>query len=515
MKKIDIKNSPSAASVIPNGNVKNPTNPKAAPTDFWKSIGNVIALQKQAPPLQPRDRSQPIPLSFAQMRLWFFEQLEPGTATYNMPTVLRLAGALDVAALERSFNEIVRRHEVLRTTFAATDGQPFQVIAPSLILTVPVVDLRSLAFEARQSEWQRQAEEEIQKPFNLSKDSLLRVKLLRLGEEEHIFVLTMHHIITDAWSVEILLRELWELYEAFRRGERSPLTELPLQYADFASWQRQWLTGEVLASQLSYWKQHLSGELPVLDLPFDKPRPTVQNYRGASQSLMLPAALSESLKALSRDCGVTLFMTLLAAFQTLLYRYCGQEDIIIGSPIAGRNRSEIQNLIGFFVNTIVLRSHLAEAATFREVLFRARDAALGAFAHPELPFEKLVEELQPERHLGRNPIFQVWFNMLRENRDRAEKAGLTVEVMRSPQVVAKFDLTLAAVESPEGLFLEFSYNTDLFEAATIARMLSHLQNLLAEIAIDLDTPIARLSLLSAAETDELLAHFNAPLEEEF
>jgi hypothetical protein len=344
------------------------------------------------------------PASFAQQRLWFIDQLVPGNAFYNVPTALRLTGSLDLSALGQTFNEIVRRHEALRTRFGMVEGQLVQVIptescpnaptaasesfTPTLTINLPVIDLRDLPLEEREFQAKQLVTEESQRPFNLATGPLLRLLLLKLDETEHILLLNLHHIISDDWSIGVLIRELSTIYAAFALEQPSPLPELPLQYADFAHWQREWLQGEVLETQLAYWRQQLDS-IPILNLSTDRPKLAIQSYRGATQFLELPPSLSEALEKLSQRQGVTLFMTLLAAFQTLLYRYTQQEDIVVGSPIANRNRSEIESLIGFFVNTLVLRSNLSDNPTFQELLGRVREVTLGAYAHQDLPFEKL------------------------------------------------------------------------------------------------------------------------------
>ena len=357
------------------------------------------------------DARERIPLSFAQQRLWFLDQYEPNSSVYNIPSALRLKGSLDIAALEQSLNEIVRRHESLRTTFAAVDGEPLQLIAPALRMSVPITDLTHHSASDREHEAQRLATEQAREPFDLSQGPLLRVLLLCLGQDDHVLVLSMHHIVSDGWSRGVFYHELSMLYQAYTQGNPSPLSELPIQYADFAVWQRQWLQGEVLEDQLSYWKKQLAGAPALLQLPTDRPRPAVQSYRGAVQSIELSQELTQGLQALSARQGVTLFMTLLAVFQTLLYRYTGQNDIVVGSPIANRNRAEIEGLIGFFVNTLVLRTDLSGNPTFKELLTRVRETALGAYTHQDLPFEKLVEELHPQRSLSRSPLVQVLFNL--------------------------------------------------------------------------------------------------------
>ena len=349
------------------------------------------------------------PCSFAQERLWFLDQLFPGSPLYNIPAALRLSGALDVEALTRGLNEIVARHESLRTTIVAVDGQPLQFIDRRASVSLPVVDLGGLPQSEREGRARRLVEEEARRPFDLARGPLLRAGLLRLDEEDHVLLLTMHHIVSDEWSSGIFYGELATLYEAFRAGRPSPLGELPIQYADFAIWQREWLQGEVLEAQLSYWMEQLGGVPALLELPTDRPRRAEQTDRGGWESLGLPREVSERLRALGREEGATPFMTHLAAFQVLLYRYTGQEDILVGTPIANRNWAEIEGLIGFFVNTLVLRGKLTGNPTFREFLGQVREVCLGAYDHQDLPFERLVQELQPERSMSRSPVFQVAF----------------------------------------------------------------------------------------------------------
>jgi amino acid adenylation domain-containing protein len=447
------------------------------------------------------------PASFAQQRLWFLDQLFPGNTFYNVATALRLKGSLNASALEETFNEIVRRHEALRTTFRMLDGQPVQVIAPSLTIPLPLIDLRHLPAPEREAETRRIATEERSRPFDLSQDSLLRVMLLQLDASEHVLLLNLHHIICDGWSIGVLIRELGTLYPAFANNTRSPLPELPIQYADFAEWQHEWLQGEVLETQLGYWKQQLDN-IPSLNLPTDKPRPATPTYRGATQFLELPKSLSEELEALSQRQGVTLFMTLLAAFQTLLYRYTQQSDIVVGSPIANRNRREIEGLIGFFVNSLVLRTNLSGNPTFLELLSRVREVALGAYAHQDLPFEKLVEELHPERNLSQHPLFQVAFSLQNTPIEALELPGLTLSHLDFDNPSAKFDLEFHLWESPEALRGQVIYSTDLFDDATITRMLGHFQTLLDGIVANPEQSLCELSLLTAAERQELLIDWN-------
>jgi len=441
-------------------------------------------LGLQAPPILPRTQNENLPLSFGQQRLWFLDQLVPDAPIYNISLAYRVTGRLNVLALEQSLGEIVRRHEALRTTFTAVDGQPIQVIAPEIDLKLPVVDLREIAETEREEEVKRLATQEAQQPFDLTTGPLLRVKLLRLDEAEHVLLLTMHHIVSDGWSLGVLMRELAVLYEGFSTGKPASLPELPIQYADFAIWQREWLQREVLESQLAYWKQQLGGELPVLELPTDRPRPPVQTYRGARQSFELSKELTDALKALSRREGVTLFMTLLAAFKTLLYRYTGQEDIIVGSPIANRNWREIEGLIGFFVNTLVLRSEFGGTPSFRDLLGRVREVALGAYIHQNLPFEQLVRELKKKRDLSRSPLFQAVFDLQNVLIPTLEFSGIVLKPLEIDHETAQFDLILTMTDTAQGLTGYFQWNTDLFDFYTVTSIMIYFQTLLREIVIN-------------------------------
>ena len=447
------------------------------------------------------------PASFAQQRLWFLDRLFPGNSSYNVSAALRLTGSLNLAALEQTFNEIVRRHEALRTTFRMLEGQLVQVIAPSLTIPLPVVDLRNLPATEQESETQRLATEERSRPFDLSSEPLLRVMLLQLDSSEHVLLLNLHHIVSDGWSIGVLIRELGTLYTAFANNQPSPLPELPIQYADFADWQREWLQGEVLETQLAYWKQQLDN-LPLLNLPTNRPRPATPTYRGATQFLELPKNLSEKLEALSQRQGVTLFMTLLAAFQTLLYRYTQQSDLVIGSAIANRNRYEIEWLIGFFVNSLVLRTNLSGNPTFLELLDRVREVALGAYAHQDLPFEKLVEELHPERNLSHHPLFQVAFSLQNTPIEALELPGLTLSQLDFDTPSAKFDLEFHMWQSPDGLRGQVIYSTDLFDDTTITRMLGHFQTLLESIVANPEQRLCDLPLLTESDRHQLLVEWN-------
>jgi amino acid adenylation domain-containing protein len=465
-------------------------------------------LGLEAPPIQRISTGRELTLSFAQQRLWFLSQLQPNNPFYNMAAAVRLQGQLNEHALLKSLNEILRRHEVLRTTFKTVEEQPVPVISSETKLLLPAIDLSELPSAQREAKVRELALTEAQQPFDLETDPMLRVKLLRLGEQEHVALFTMHHIASDGWSIDVLVRELSALYQAFSTSQPSPLPELPIQYADFAAWQRQWLQGEALEAQLSYWRQHLRGAPPVLELPIDHPRPPVQTFRGASYSFQLSQEECVALKTLSQQEGSTLFMTLLAAFKVLLYRYTGSEDIVVGSPIANRDRAEIEELIGFFVNTLVLRTDLSGNPTFQELLSRVREVALGAYAHQDLPFERLVEELQPQRSLSYNPLFQVMFVLQNAPKSEIELSGLTLSSFEIDRGTAMFDLTLYMEETDAGLIGTFEYNTDLFEAATITRMAGHLQTLLSGIVANCDRHLCEVPLLTEAEQQQLLVEWN-------
>ncbi|MET0395625.1 MAG: amino acid adenylation domain-containing protein, partial [Longimicrobiaceae bacterium] len=467
--------------------------------------GRVEALRRAElpvlPPVVPTERTEPPLLSFAQERLWFLDRLRPGEITYNLPFALRLRGALDVAALERSLGEIVRRHEALRTVFRERDGTPVQVIAPFGGLRLPVNDLARLPQETREAEVQRElvAEGGAARPFDLAAGPLFRASLLRLGAQEHVLLLSQHHIVSDGWSMGVLYRELSALYEAYRAGGESPLPEPGVQYADYAVWQREQEEGEVLERQLAYWRERLAGAPELLELPTDRPRPPVQTYRGATVPVEFSPELLERLQALGRSEGATLYMVLLGAFQVLLSRYSGSGDIVVGSPIAGRTRKEVEELIGFFVNTLVLRTDLGGDPSFRETLRRAREVTLGAYEHQEVPFERLVAELQPERSLGHTPLFQVLFTLQTAGGDGGALPGLSVSPVEAERVSAKFDLSLVLTPTSRGLRGGVTYSTDLFERGTVERMIGHLERVLEQVAADADVRLSRLELLGEAE----------------
>jgi aspartate racemase len=449
------------------------------------------------------------PASFAQQRLWLLDQVAPGSAVYHIVRSVRFVGPLDVWALEQSLEEVVRRHESLRTTFTAKEGRPMQVVHPALTVPLPLVDLHTLPGEERESAAFRLTSAEANRPFVLSNGPLLRTTLLRLDAHEHILVVNIHHIIADEWSMGVFMHELAVLYTARVAGTPTALAELPIQYADFAAWQRERLQGEALAAHVAYWKQQLSGAPAVLELPTDRPRLPMQTFRGAVHALALSPVLTQALRGLSRQEGSTLFMTLLAAFQVLLHHYTGQDDVVVGSPIAGRTRTELEQLIGFFANTLVLRGDLSGDPGFRELLGRVRATTQGAYAHQDLPFERLVEEVQPERHISYNPLFQVMFVLQNVPARAVEFDGLTVHVWGNYTGTAKFDVTLFMVETAQGLIGVWEYNTDLFDASTIARLSGHFCTLLEGIVADPDQRLSALPLITEVERVQLVEEWNA------
>jgi amino acid adenylation domain-containing protein len=481
-----------------------------AAEDALANPASEVATVTLAPPSisaqnAPEPNGRRAPLSFAQQRLWFIYQLDPGSPAYNIPSALGLKGRLDVTALENSFDEIIRRHEALRTTFEVIDQEPVQVVWPENQVKLQVLDLEHWPDRQGEAEAWRLVVEDAHQPFDLVRGPLIRVNLLRLSADEHWLVVTMHHIVSDAWSMGVLIGELTALYAAYMEGKPSPLAPLAMQYPDFAVWQRQWLQGERLQAQLAYWKARLGGVPNVIDLPTDRPRSPGHSFRGADERLTLSGAVSQALRRLSQTESATLFMILLAAFQVLLRRYTGQDVVVVGVPIANRNRGGIEGLIGFFVNSLVMRVDLSGNPTFAEAVRRVREVALDAYAHQDLPFEMIIDELQPERTASYNPVFQVVFSMLNTPDANLELAGLTISGLGSGLETGKFDLTMRMMEREGKLVALLGYNTDLFDAETIRRMLGHFKNLLEAVAADPRQRILSLPILDAEERGLLLS----------
>ncbi|MEW5931246.1 MAG: amino acid adenylation domain-containing protein, partial [Gemmatimonadota bacterium] len=478
--------------------------------------GRIEALRSAgtlpAPPIVPVVREGPLPLSFAQQRLWVVDRIEPDSAAYNMPFPLRLRGAPELPVLRASLDALVRRHETLRTTFSEEGGRPVQVVHPPRPVPLPTVDLRGLPEKARRAEAKRLSGAEAMRPFDLARGPLLRSTLLRLGETDHALLFTLHHIVSDGWSMQVLVREVSALYAAFARGESADLPELPVQYADFAVWQRAWLSGDVLEAQIGFWKERLGGAPPLLTVSTDRPRSAAGGARGRTHRFILSPGLSSGLRALSRAEGATLFMTLLAGWQALLGRYAAQEDVVVGTPIAGRTRQETEGLIGFFVNMLALRADLSGDPTWGELLGRARETALGAYDHQELPFERLVDELGVERSLTHTPVFQAIFALQRSGRDDdgLELGGLALERWGQAAGVTKFDLNLTVTDEGEGLGGLLAYRAGLFEAETVARMAAHLEVLLEAMASRSGQRLSEVPLLRGAERAQLLYAWNGP-----
>jgi amino acid adenylation domain-containing protein len=463
----------------------------------------------QAPPIVPVPRDRELPLSFAQQRLWFIDQLQPGSAAYNVPAALRVRGPLDDGALERALAELVRRHEALRTTFAARAGRAVQVIHPAGAFALARLDLGGMPEAEREAELRRRVEIEENTPFDLAAGPLLRVLLVRLADEEHALLINMHHIVSDAWSVDVMVREVGDLYGAFREGRPSPLPELPVQYADFAAWQRAWLTGDVLDAQLAWWRGRLAGAPPVLELPTDRPRPRMAGPGGSRVPLRLPRDTADALRALARREGATLYITLMAGWQALLGRHAGQTDVVVGMPVAGRTRAETEGLIGFFVNTLVIRTRLDDDPDARALVRRVRAATLGAHQHQDVPFERLVEELGVQRSLDHTPLFQVVFNLRNlDGGGGARLAGAELEGIEGSGGAAKFDLTLTVADDGRELGGSLGFRTDLFDAAGMERLVGHFALLLRGMTESPEVPLSRLPILDAAERRQVLEGLN-------
>lgn len=444
-------------------------------------------------PILPVPRDRPLPLSLAQEYLWLLTELDPDTAAYNIPAAVRLSGPLDVAALEQSLNEIVRRHETLRTTFTKLDGKVCQVITPALTVALPLLDLQEFSKTEREAEIQRLATREALRLFDLARGPLLRTFLMKLDKDEHVLLVNMHHLISDGWSMVVLSQELVILYGAFSRGKPSPFPERPVQYADFAVWQQQWLRSEVVKAHLAYWMQQLGGTLPVLELPTDYPRPSALIFRGAKLDFALPSNLTEALETLSRQEGATLFMTLLAALKALLSLYSGQDDIIVGAPTANRNRAEIEGLIGFFINLLCFRTDLSGDPSFRDLLGRVREVTVGAYTHQDLPFEILAEELQLDEEFL--PPFRVMFTFYNFPQGELTLSGLTLSYVPIDTGISDFDFGLLLREGREGLVGEWVYSTELFKETTMARMIGHYLTLLESVVANPERRLSDLAVL--------------------
>ncbi|NEN92492.1 MAG: non-ribosomal peptide synthetase, partial [Okeania sp. SIO3H1] len=466
-----------------------------------------ITQESVASSIQPISREQAIPLSFAQKRLWFLEKMGLVGNAYNVPLTMHLVGKLDYVVLQKSLNQIIARHETLRTTFSEINGAPVQIILPSFELKLPLKDLSELTPSEQTTKLQQLLQQENEQIFNLEVDPPIRAQLYQLGTTEHILQITLHHIVTDGWSMTVLPKELSVIYTAILQDKPSPLPDLPIQYADFAVWQNNYLQGEILESQLNYWKQKLQ-DLPQLQLPTDHPRPAVQTFNGTGIPINIPAALTSKVKQLTQKQGTSLFITLLAAFKVLLSRYSGQQSIAVGSAIANRNRSEIEGLIGFFVNSLVMYTDLEGDPGFTEVLNRVKQTTLEAYSHQDIPFDKLVEELQPERSLSQNPLFQVMFVVQQEETFKPSFSLPNLEVGwyagAGVEMSVRMDLELHLWPVGEEIKGFCFYNRDLFEAETISRMLLHYENLLSAALETPEQPISQLPLMREAELDQVL-----------
>ncbi len=454
------------------------------------------AVSSSLEPIPTVPRHQNIPLSFAQQRLWFLDRIEPNSSSYNIPEAVELAGSLDIQILQQALDAIVSHHEIIRTNYLTVDNQPIQVINQPAPIQLEILDLQQESITEQQTQVQAYLHQASRKPFNLATDLMLRCSLVQLAPNQHVFLATMHHIASDAWSMGLFWQQLGQVYNALSAHKSSPLPPLQIQYADYAVWQRGWLSGEVIAQQLDYWKQQLADVNPILELPTDYPRPAVQTYAGQITSLDLSPQLTADLKALCRQEGATLFMILLAAFQTLISRHSGQTDFIIASPIAGRNRTEVEGLIGFFINTLLLNADLSGNPSFQALLGRVRTTALGAYAHQDVPFEKLIEELNPRRDLSRNPLFQVLFNMLNVEDLNLDLDGLTVAPINIAEANSKFDLTLYVKEQNHQIHLDLAYNTDLFAPARMVEMLAQFEQLLTQVVANPAQAIQAYSLVT-------------------
>jgi acyl carrier protein len=449
------------------------------------------AQVSQAPPLAPVGRDREIPLSFAQQRLWFLDQMDPGNHLYNVPRAMRLIGKLNPQALEQALHGLVARHEILRTNYGVVNDHPVQKIASQRSITLGRLDLSSLPREHRELQAAQIVQIESEKGFDLATDSMLRALLIKVADEDHVFFLNTHHIASDGWSSGVMLNDLASFYSAALDNRADELAPLEIQYADYAVWQRDWLQGEVLDKQLAYWKAELAGAPPLLSLPSDRPRPAVQSFRGAVHESEIPKNLVDTLRLLGRQHGSTLFMTMLAGFEALLYHLTGQPDLVLGTDLANRMNVQTEALIGFFVNLLVLRTNLSGDPTFEELTRRVRDVTLRAYAHQDLPFDKLVEELRPERNLSHSPLVQVLFVQQNTPRSTASLPGLKIDRFRM-DVPSKFDLAVFLGENDGQVIGRWVYNPDLFEASTILRMASLYEMLLRAVAAEPNVPLSKL-----------------------
>ena len=476
------------------------TQPQNASRDFWKSIATVISLQNQAPPLVAEKRDRPIPLSFGQERLWFLDQLDPSkSSAYNMPFAFKIAGSLNISALKQSLNEILRRHEALRTAFSSNEGKTVQVVRSKSEVALPVVKLGDIPQKQREAKAMQSIESEVKRPFDLSRGLLLRATLIETGASEYLLLIVVHHIAIDFWSKKILFKELSTLYEAFS-GDRVPaLTDLPIQYADFSVWQRQWLRGEFSNVLLGYWKQQIGGNLNELQIPIDSPRAASQSSKGAFQKLVLPKELTQEIKLLSRQHRVTLFVVLLAAFKVLLHRYTEQDDIFLCSPVANRNHKQIKGLIGYFVNLLILKTDLSGNPSFQELLGRIRQVSSGAYAHQDLPVQQLVKSL----NLIQTPLARIMFGFQNTGVHELTLSGLAVETLDVDGGTVDFDLYLYLLEEADSLTAVLKYDAELFGETTISQMLNHFQILLENAVANPEQPISQLLPLSQAEQQQL------------
>ncbi|MEM9487449.1 MAG: condensation domain-containing protein, partial [Cyanobacteria bacterium P01_F01_bin.116] len=469
------------------------------------------------PILPANGQSDNFPLSWSQERLWFIHQLEGPSATYNIPVVLKISGTVQVDALAQTLDAIARRHNVLRTTFDAVDGKPVQVVHDATSSNWPLLieNWQDWAFDADGKEHpdldtkiQTFTHQQAQKAFDLTSSPLARATLVQLSPTRSLLFLEVHHIIWDAWSIGVFSQEFALFYKAYSQGQTPAISPLSIQYTDYAVWQRQWLLGDALKSQLDYWKQQLSNAPALLELPIDHPRPSVQSFQGDTHIMRLPTALSQQVNQLAQKHQVTLFMVLLAAFQVLLHRYSGQDDIVVGSPIANRQRAELEPLLGFFINTLALRTHINNSDTVSDLLRQVRRTTLDAYAYQDMPFEQIVEAIQPKRTLAHSPIFQVLFVLQNTPITALELPGLTLTPVAEETQIAKFDLTLEVEETDQGLVGYWIYNSDLFETDTVIRMGHHFETLLQAMVEDESQPLGRISLLSSAERQQILIDWN-------